>query len=181
MQQSSRNITRFGATVILVFSPRHGNGPVHISWRYKHAEKIEFLNHDFTQSIFGGHSLVVGPLGIHSVSTYILPVLIGKLFPTHGSTFPLRSWVLWCSTWRNLASGSTLLWSVATFAMQPLLVSWRCCDLVETQVRETLSQVRTYNSKVLAALQREPALPPKSQDWCRWFSGSVRGAIFSSL
>ena len=39
--------------------------------------------------------------------------------------------------------------------------------LDETQVRETLSQVRTYNSEVLATLQREPALPPKSQDWCR--------------
>ena len=129
MQQSSRNITHFGATVILVFSPRHGNGPVHISWRYKHAENSEFLNHDFTLSISGGHSLVVGPLGIHSVSTYILPVLIGKLFPTHGFTFPLWSWVLWCSTWRSLASGSTFYYGPWR-PLQCSLCWWvgRCCD-----------------------------------------------------
>ena len=32
-------------------------------------KNFEFQNHDFTLSISGGHSLVVGLLGIHSVST----------------------------------------------------------------------------------------------------------------
>ena len=49
--------------------------------------------------------------------------------PPHRFTFPLWNWVLWCSTWRSLASGSTFYYG-PWWPLQCSLCWWvgRCCD-----------------------------------------------------
>ena len=125
MQQSSRNITHFGATVILVFSPRHGNGPVHISWRYKHAWKF-WISESWFYSVNFWRSFTCCWSPWHTFCQYIHSTSANwQAFPHTWFHFPF---VKLSSVMFHMAQSRKrvyiLLWSVATFAMQPLLVSW---------------------------------------------------------